>query len=145
MTLFEVLIEDHRKVAKLLEESNETTERALKTRQELLGKIKKELDLHTTIEEKFLYPLLKDFEETKDLTLESYQEHHVVKMLISELEKTPPESETWGAKLTVLKENVEHHVKEEEGSLFPKAKKVLTKDQIDRIGNVMLEFKRTGG
>ncbi|MGA9994304.1 MAG: hypothetical protein WBP93_02765, partial [Pyrinomonadaceae bacterium] len=64
------------------------------------------------------------------------------KMLLQELDSMPKDSEEWAAKLTVLKENVEHHVEEEEGDMFPKAKKVLGEDRIEELGTRMEASKQ---
>ena len=144
MNVFEVLKADHEKVAGIMEKIDQTTERASKTREELFTQLKNELDLHAEIEEQIFYPALEDKEETRDITLEAYEEHNLVKQLLSELESEPKDDETWTAKFTVLKENVEHHVEEEEGELFKKARTVLSKDEIEELGNRLQEAKRQG-
>lgn len=141
MSVFTLLKQDHRKVAELLEEGENTTDRALKTREQLFAKIKKELKIHTKMEEQTLYPVLKNYKEVKDLILEAYEEHHVVDLLLAEIEDTAPDEETWKAKLTVLKENVKHHVKEEEQELFPQIEKLLSADELKKIEQEMLNFK----
>ncbi len=73
MDAFELLEADHRKVEGLFEQLEPTTERAVKTRQELFGKLKTELDIHTQIEETILYPVLKKISETRDITFEGYE------------------------------------------------------------------------
>jgi hemerythrin-like domain-containing protein len=99
--------------------------------------LKQELDVHARIEEQIFYPAIKEAEETHEITLEAIEEHNVVKQLLAELEQLPVSEETWTAKLTVLKENVEHHVEEEEGEMFPKAKKVLSEEQVETLGTRM--------
>src|SRR5919205_1053573 len=103
MNAFEILKEDHARVSALFEKLEPTTERALKTREELFTKLKNELDVHTQIEEQLLYPVLKEEEETRDITMEGIQEHHLVKVLLKEIEALPADCEEWTAKLTVLK------------------------------------------
>jgi hemerythrin superfamily protein len=144
MNAFEVLRADHEKVAGIMEKIDQSTERASKTREELFTQLKNELDLHAQIEEQIFYPALEDKEETRDITLEAYEEHNLVKQLLSELESEPKDDEKWTAKFTVLKENVEHHVEEEEGELFKKARSVLSKDEIEELGNRLQEAKRQG-
>jgi hypothetical protein len=144
MNAFEVLNADHEKVAGIMEKIDQSTERASKTREELFTQLKNELDLHAQIEEQIFYPALEDKEETRDMTLEAYEEHDLVKQLLSELESEPKDDEKWTAKFTVLKENVEHHVEEEEGELFKKARSVLSKDEIEELGNRLQEAKRQG-
>jgi hypothetical protein len=134
MDAFELLKKDHKKVSGIFEKLDTTTERGVKTREELFTQLKQELDVHSRIEETVLYPILKLAKETEDITLEAYEEHNVVKQLLSELDALSKDDETWGAKFTVLKENVEHHVEEEEGEMFKKARKVLSQEQIDELG-----------
>src|SRR5918997_2918825 len=130
MDAFELLKKDHKKVSGIFEKLDTTTERGVKTREELFTQLKQELDVHAKIEETILYPVLKEAQETEDITLEAYEEHAVVKQLLTELDEMPKSDETWGAKLTVLKENVEHHVEEEEGEMFSSAREVLSSEQI---------------
>ena len=133
MNIFELLKQDHEKVAGLFEQLEPTTERAEKTRQELFARLKSELDLHAYLEETILYPVLKQEEQTREIALEGVEEHRVVKRLLSELDSMPVTSEQWTAKLTVLKENVEHHVEEEEGEMFKKARAALSSEQIEEL------------
>jgi hypothetical protein len=142
MDAFELLKKDHEKVSGIFEKLDATTERGVKTREELFTQLKQELDVHTRIEEEIFYPVLKQAKETEDLTLEAYEEHNVVKQLLAELEELSKDDETWGAKLTVLKENVEHHVEEEEGELFDGAREVLSREQIEELGTQMEAAKR---
>jgi iron-sulfur cluster repair protein YtfE (RIC family) len=142
MDVFALLKADHERVAEMMEKIEETTERAVKGRTETFTRLKTELDLHAMIEEKVFYPVLEDAEETRDITLEAYEEHRLVKQLLSELESEPNDTEEWTAKFTVLKENVEHHVEEEEGEMFPKARKALSKEQIESLGEQVEQAKR---
>lgn len=142
MNAFELLKQDHKKVSGIFEKLEPTTERAEKTREELFTQLKQELTVHTTIEEQIFYPAIKDADETHEITLEALEEHAVVKQLLSELDADPKDTEEWKAKLTVLKENVEHHVEEEETEMFPKAKKVLSEEQIEQLGARMEAAKQ---
>jgi hemerythrin superfamily protein len=141
MNAFTLLKADHKKVAGILEKIDETTERAVKTREELFTQLKTELDIHTRIEETIFYPALKDADETHDITLEAYEEHKVVKTLLDELESLGKDQEEWTAKFTVLKENIEHHVEEEEGEMFTKARKVLGEDGAEALGTRLEKAK----
>lgn len=144
MDVFELLKADHEKVAGIMEKIDETTERGLKTREELFSQLKSELDLHAQLEEQIFYPALEEADETREITLEAYEEHNLVKQLLAELEAEPKDDEQWTAKFTVLKENVEHHVEEEEGEMFKKARKVLGKERAEEIGDRIQEAKRQG-
>lgn len=142
MNAFSLLKDDHKKVAGILEKIDATTERATKSREELFAQLKNELDVHARIEEAVLYPALEEYEETRDITLEAYEEHTIVKQLLGELESSRKDDETWTAKFTVLKENIEHHVEEEEGEMFEKARKVLSEDEIATLGERLEEAKQ---
>ena len=142
MNAFKLLKEDHKKVAGILEKIDATTERGVKTREELFTQLKNELDIHAEIEETIFYPALEKHEKTRDITLEGIEEHRIVKELLAELDALSKDDEIWTAKMTVLKENVEHHVEEEEGEMFPKARKALTDEEIESLGTRMEAAKK---
>ena len=137
----ELLKTDHRRFENLLKEGEATTERAKKGRREILGTLTSELNVHEALEEKILYPALKPHAEAHDLVLESFQEHHVADMIVKELHEVDKDDEQWGAKFKVLKENVEHHISEEENKLFPAARGVLKKDELLALGAQMRKLK----
>ena len=141
MDAITLLKTDHEKVSGIFEKLEETTESAEKTREELFAQLKQELDIHSHIEETIFYPVLKKSEETREITMEGIQEHHVVKVLLRELDAMGVGSETWTAKLKVLKENVEHHVEEEEGDMFKSAREVLSREQLEELGALMEQEK----
>lgn len=142
MNAFTLLKADHKKVAGILEKIDSTTERGVKTREELFTQLKTELDAHARVEETIFYPELEKADETHDITLEAFEEHRLVKQLLGELEKMDKGDEKWTARFTVLKENVEHHVEEEESDMFPKARKVLSNEQAEILGTRMEEAKK---
>ena len=137
MDAMKLLEEDHRKVKKLLEEGDGTTERATKRRTELLEELLTELRIHETIEEEIFYPALEEHAKTKEIALEGYEEHHAVDNIAAELVALDPSDETWGAKFTVMKENIDHHIEEEEGEMFPKARQALDDDELPEIADMM--------
>ena len=128
MDAMSLLKEDHQKVKKMLGELESTTERGVKTREELFTKVKQELVVHEAIEEEIFYPALKQHPKTKEIALEGYEEHHVVDTVMAEIEGVAYDDEKWGAKFTVMKENLEHHIEEEEGEMFKQAKQVFDED-----------------
>ena len=142
MNAFQLLKEDHQKVSGIFQQLEPTTERAEKTRTELFAKLKEELDIHARVEEAVFYPAIKQAAETREIVLEGFEEHHVVKMLLKELEALPVDTEQWTAKLKVLKENVEHHVEEEEQEMFQKTRQVLSEDEINELGAQMEQMKQ---
>src|SRR3954447_1513036 len=141
MDALTLLKDDHQKMRKLLDELESTTERGVKTREELFAQIKGELTVHEVIEKEIFYPALKEHPKAKDIVLEGYEEHHVVDTVMAELEDLPVDDETWGAKAKVMKENVEHHMEEEEGEMFQKARQVFDKDELEELGTQMEQRK----
>ncbi len=143
MDAISLLKQDHEKVKKLLEQLESTTERGVKTRSELFATIKGEMMVHEAIEEEIFYPELKAHPKAKDIVLEGYEEHHVVDLLMGELEQLDVTDESWGAKAVVMKENIEHHIEEEEGEMFQKARQVFDKDELEALGEHMATRKRS--
>lgn len=135
---------DHVKVSKLLEEVAATTKRAVKKRETLFEQIKQELKRHELAEEKVFYPALKaDDPKAKDNVLEATEEHHLIDEIIEELQTIPYGDDVWKAKFTVLKENIEHHVQEEEQILFKKAKQVYSHEELENLAAEMQQVKST--
>jgi hemerythrin-like domain-containing protein len=143
MDAIAMLKEDHDKVKGLLAQLESTTERGIKTRQELFATIKGELTVHEIIEEEIFYPELKAHPKARDIVLEGYEEHHVVDLLMGELEGLDVSDETWGAKAVVMKENVEHHIEEEEGEMFAKARQVFGRTELVDLGERMAARKES--
>ncbi len=145
MDAITMLKADHDKVKGLLSDLESTTERGIKTRAELFATIKGELTIHEVIEEEIFYPALKSHPKAKDIVLEGYEEHHVVDLLMGELEDLDVSDPTWGAKAVVMKENVEHHIEEEEGEMFAKARQVFDRQELVELGERMAQRKLSAG
>jgi hypothetical protein len=141
MNALTLLEDDHRKMRKLLDELEATTERGIRTREELYSTIKGELTIHELIEEEIFYPALKKHPKAEDIVLEGYEEHHVVDLVMAELENLPVDDESWGAKAKVMKENVEHHMEEEEGDMFKQARSVFDRTELEELGERMAARK----
>jgi len=142
MDALQLLKQDHDEVKGLLEKLDSTTERGVKTREELFTKVTRELEVHEAIEEEIFYPALKEHPKAKELVLEAYEEHHVVDNVMAEIRELPYDDEAWGAKLTVMKENVEHHIEEEEQEMFEQARDVFSKEELGELGARMEERKQ---
>ena len=141
MNAITLLTNDHRKMRTLLDQLESTTERGVKTRTQLFAEIKGELMVHEAIEEEIFYPELKAHPKARDIVLEGYQEHHVVDLLMGELEALAVDDESWGAKAILMKENVEHHMEEEEGDMFKKARQVFDDAELEDLGERMMSRK----
>jgi len=145
MDALKLLEQDHQKVKQLMGEIEKTTERGIKTREQLFNKLVEELTIHEKIEEQIFYPEVKKRATSKqleELVTESYEEHHFVDMVKAEIEGTPFDAEEWAAKFKVMMENIEHHAfEEEEGKMFPKVRRALGKDELEDMGTRMQELK----
>jgi hemerythrin superfamily protein len=142
MDAISLLKDDHRTVEKLFKRFEKTGDRAHTERRRIVDEIIKELSVHAEIEETVFYPAVREaVPPTEDMVLESLEEHHVAKWVLSELDGMPPDSERFEAKVTVLMENIRHHVKEEESDLFPKVRKALSRKALEDMGEAMERAK----
>jgi hemerythrin superfamily protein len=145
MDALTLLEQDHQKVKKLMGEIEKTTERGVKTREELFTKLVQELTVHEKIEEQIFYPAVKEQATTKkleEIVTESFEEHHFVNVVIAEIKETPFDAEEWAAKFSVMMENIQHHAfEEEEGEMFPKVRKIFSKAELEELGARMEELK----
>jgi hemerythrin superfamily protein len=146
MDAITLLEQDHQKVKKLMAEIEKTTERGIKTREELFNKLVQELTIHEKIEEQIFYPEVKERATSKqleELVTESYEEHHFVDVVKAEIQNTPFEAEEWAAKFKVMMENIQHHAfEEEEGKMFPKVRRAFKKDELEDMGARMEDLKQ---
>jgi hemerythrin superfamily protein len=139
-----LLKNDHKAVEKLFKAFEKAGERATQTKAKTVQQIIEELSVHAAIEEQIFYPSVRaEVPDTSDEVLESLEEHHIVKWVLSELDGMSPDDERFQAKVTVLIENVRHHVEEEETELFPTVRKALGRKRLGEIGDAMEEAKKT--
>jgi hemerythrin-like domain-containing protein len=143
MDPIELIKEDHRRVEALFEEYGAYAEDAYIQRGELVEVIIDELEAHTEMEETIVYPVFREaFDDEGDKKVEeAYAEHDVAKNLMDELKMLDPQDPQFDAKVTVLKESVEHHVEEEESDLLPLAEESVSGEEMARIGQEMQAFK----
>jgi hemerythrin-like domain-containing protein len=135
MDALALLKEDHDKAKKLMAELEDTTERGVKTREQKWTKLLKELTIHENIEEEIFYPALAEHPKAKDIVLEAMEEHHLVDDIVEQLKDTPFDDEHWAAKFKVTKENVEHHIEEEETEMFKVSRQVFSKEELEELGS----------
>ncbi|MBI2394243.1 MAG: hemerythrin domain-containing protein [Deltaproteobacteria bacterium] len=141
MNALMLLKTDHRTVAQLFDEILGTNAKSKK--QSLIKKIVKELSVHAAVEEQVFYPAVRDaVDDAEDEVLEALEEHHIVKWVLSELEKMTPDDERFDAKVKVLCETVTHHVKEEETKLFKLVRKHMDHRALDELGRAMAAAKK---
>lgn len=134
MSIYDELEHDHQEAKELFAQIQAASPRAGKAKAKLFEELKAALLAHSKAEEKVFYPVLKRNDETKSMALEAVEEHHLVELLLRELSRIEPTDERWTAKFTVLKENVEHHVEEEESEIFDKAQEILSDEEADEVG-----------
>lgn len=144
MDAITLLKDDHRTVAQLFRRFEQAGERAHVQKRQIVDRIIEELSVHTAIEEQVFYPVARAaVPATEDIVLESLEEHHIVKWLLSELADMDPAHERFNAKVTVLIENVRHHVEEEENEFFPKVREQLGRNDLADLGAALADAKKS--
>jgi len=138
-----LLRNDHKTVEGLFKKFEKAGPNAHKTRQDLVEKIVEELSIHAAIEEQTLYPAAREaMPDASEQVLEALEEHHIVKWVLSELDGMDPHDERFQAKVTVLIENVRHHVKEEEGELFPELRRAMKRKELEELAQALEQAKK---
>lgn len=137
MKATELLKQDHKEAMSLINQLESVGSQGANT--ETFAKLKAALTLHTQLEESLLYPALENFDDTRDQVRESYREHKQVDELLAEMMKP---ADDWSDKLSDLKDDIEHHVDEEENEMFPKAERLLGEERLEEMGRQMEEAKR---
>ena len=138
MTIYEVLKRDHKKVQELLDQIEKTDGRGASKRALLFEQLKDDLLAHAKAEDAIFYARIRDTKPARKITLEAHEEHRVVERLLDEMARLDATDEVFLAKFKVLKEAVEHHVEEEEGELFQKARKAIDVEEARELGEKML-------
>ena len=131
-----VLKADHAAVKKLFAQEQRAANQDDEKKQNIFHQIENALTVHATIEEEIFYPAVKKAREehVQDEVREAYAEHQQMRNLIAQLARITPGDKTWEMKVKVLREDVEHHVKEEEGEMFPDARKFLGEKRLVALG-----------
>jgi hemerythrin superfamily protein len=141
MDAITLLKQDHKTVEKLFKQFEKATQPA--QQRKLAREVVKELSVHAAIEEMVFYPAVRDrVPAAEDTVLESLEEHHIVKWVLSELEDMKPDHERFKAKMTVLIESVRHHVKEEESELFPEVRTTIKRKELAELGDALEKAKK---
>ena len=140
----DLLKEDHDRVADLFARVKDNEDG---DNRDVFEQIRRELETHTHIEEQIFYPELLNLEneELQRLTREALEEHRQVKTVLEELGTSGQDRENFNAKLKVLIEDVEHHVEEEEGEMFPLVRDNLNEEALLSLGTRMQEEKARFG
>src|SRR5688572_3170219 len=144
MDAIALLRDDHKTVEQLFKRFEKAGDRAYVEKRQIVDRIIEELSVHAATEEQVFYPVAREtVPGTEDVALESLEEHHIVKWLLSELVDLDPEHERFDAKVTVLMENVRHHVEEEQDEFFPKVRAQLSRTALADLGQALADAKKT--
>ena len=138
-----MLKDDHKTVEQLFKRFEKAGDRAHVEKRDIVDRIIETLSMHAAIEEQLFYPSARTtVPDSEDIVLESLEEHHIVKWVLSELDSMSPEDERFDAKVTVLIENVRHHVQEEEQELFPMVRNEVGRNSLSDLGEAMAAAKK---
>ena len=144
MDAITLLTNDHHTVEQLFKRFEQAGKRAHVEKRQIVDKIIEEISVHAAIEEQVFYPVARaTVPGTEDIALESLEEHHILKWLLLELVDMDPAHERFNAKVTVLMENVRHHVKEEERDFFPKVREQLGRNELNDLGETLANAKKS--
>jgi hemerythrin superfamily protein len=144
MDAITLLKADHHTVEQLFKRFEQAGDRAHVQKRQIVDRIIEELSMHAAIEEQVFYPVARAaVPDTEDIALESLEEHHVVKWLLSELVDMDPAHERFDAKVTVLIENVRHHAAEEESDFFPKVREHFGRNELADLGEALADAKKS--
>ncbi len=144
MDAITLLRNDHKTVEALFKRFEKAGDSAYVEKRQIVDRIIEELAVHASIEEQIFYPAARTLVPgTEDIALESLEEHHIVKWVLSELEGLDAKAERFDAKVTVLIENVRHHVEEEQTEFFPKVRDALSRTQLADIGDALAAAKKS--
>ncbi len=135
--------DDHREVEQLFKRFEKAGADAYAAKRQLVASMIRALSVHAGIEELVFYPAVRtEVPKAESDVLEALEEHHVVKVVLSELEDLDATSERFDAKVTVMMEMVRHHVKEEEGELFPEVRQRISRRDLLELGDRLRDAKR---
>jgi hemerythrin superfamily protein len=145
MDAIALLKSQHRAVEKLFAQIDKA--KSADAKQRLFDQVADSLAVHATIEEHQFYPAVRA-KRTEDILLEALEEHVGIKRVLADLLEIDASDHTFDAKIKVLKEQVEHHVEEEETDLFPKVKKLLSSEELEILAETLeverAEIERAG-
>jgi hemerythrin-like domain-containing protein len=142
MDIFEVLTSDHEKVSKILEQMEQTSNRAASRRERLVQNLNANLLPHMYAEEQYFYQILLDETSEQEDVYSALEEHRAAKMVLSDLTEAAADDPRWIARLKVLKELIEHHVEEEESQIFDIARKVIDEERSNEVTKRFKELKK---
>ena len=138
MDALALLKKDHELVKALMKKMDE--EKDTDELQSMFEQLVDELSIHERIEEEIFYPALQKLPKAKEDVLEAFEEHHLVDEIVKQMD-VETDDDKWKAKFTVMRENVEHHIKDEEDKLFPKAEELLGPEKLGALGVKMADLK----
>ena len=142
--ILDLLKQDHEKARYLFDRIGKSGKKTTANLQNLFSELEEELGVHMEGEERFFYSALEQHEEARAKILEAYEEHQVIKMLLGTFKSLAVDDERWGAKIKVLNDVIEHHLKEEEGEIFTLARKELDRNQMLEMAVQFMRNKREG-
>ncbi len=141
MIIYDELKKDHDQVNEMMTRIEEMSSRASTSKVKLFAEMSAALTAHLRAEENIFYDAMKPDKSAHTSALEGYEEHHVADLLMREISRLSPSDEKWAAKFTVLKENVAHHVEEEEGEIWAKARKIFDEARAEELGEAFVSEK----
>jgi hemerythrin-like domain-containing protein len=144
MNAIELLKQDHKEAMGMIEQMENPSQGTPSGRanMDMFNQLKQALTLHTQEEEQVFYPALREHNETRQMIEEAYEEHKNVDRMLAQMSGMDPNNSDFMDMLGELKENIQHHVEEEETEMFPKAEKILGQSRLQEMGRQMRQMKQ---
>jgi hemerythrin superfamily protein len=142
MDVYQVLMQDHRRVERLFDEIENTNDRKVERRAQLFATLRNELEEHSIVEEKIFYPWIEKLPGTKELVEQSLEDHTGFEAVLQEIFQMRTKKDDWLEKISELKDMVQQHMHHEENKMFPAARKALDENRAQELGRQMLEMKQ---
>jgi hemerythrin superfamily protein len=142
MDVYQVLMQDHRRVEHLFGEIEKTDNREVEKRAQLFATLRKEIEDHSIVEENIFYPWIEKLLGTKELVEQSFEEHAGFEAIIQEIFQMRTNKDDWLEKISELKDVVQQHMRNEEDKMVPAARKELNESRAEELGRQILEMKQ---
>lgn len=142
MNIFDIIVHDHENVKNIIQKLLTSTTRAGKTREQQFNKLRDELSQHMFAEEQLFYPFLMDHADDREPVHEALEEHRSARIVLSDVEATPVDDESWHPKVKVLHEQIDHHIQEEESDIFELAHEFVDEGMAQELGQKFQALKK---
>jgi hemerythrin-like domain-containing protein len=144
MNALDILKRDHKEAMSMMEQLENSDEGTAHMREhmEMFNRLRDALELHEKMEEQIFYPVLRGYDETRELIERSYEAHRELDEHLAAMTGLAPSNGDFRDRLTKLKKSVQRHVDDEENKVFPRAETLLGEERLNEMGDQMMQIKQ---